>query len=862
MGIKKYALVTTMLMSMGTGSFIAAQAYAADANPDDELQEIVVTSIRKSLERSIEVKRQANAIVDVISAEGVGKFPDTNVAESLSHLPGISVDHQFGEGEKISILGTDPALNRILVDGQTIASADWGGNPNDPNSRTFNYSLLSPEIIDQAEVYKSTEARIDEGSLGGTVIIHTRKPLDLDANTLRGSVGYSYNTRSEQGNPRGSLLYSWKNPASTFGVMVAGTYDKEDLSRAGIEFFGYQKGSTITSNPTVTGSGSLANATFPAGINAAYFKQTREREGLQAAVQYEPTDTIDLNLSGLYIHGVYNNFSQSRFIYPAASTNLFNAVTINNGLITSASLGQGAYTELDTNYRKTTVQTARVNLAGTWTPTKDWKVYTDVGYTRAFGGKDPEYLLSFYSSSPYSFSYDGTHTNVTSTDGSSTMDNMATRAAGKQVGGIAAQLNADSEAYGQMDVTHDINWGPITTVQAGVKYTDHMNTVRAYGSRTYSNGSTTLAQLGGSQVPSGLFDGLNASGDWLNFYSISQDAVINYLKGLNTTYYRDFGSEYKVTEQNSAAYTQVNFAGEKYRGNVGVRYVHTADDIKYWEYDNGASNPYGVTQTSRYGRFLPTFNFAYDVADDVILRFGAAKVIARPRYADMAGAFSKDDTQHTASGGNPNLKPYESNNYDVSAEWYFNKDSLVSGEFFFRQISSYIVNTATDMVLQDNTHGGTAVYSVSTPVNYSDANVKGFAAMYQTNIAYGFGVQTNYTYSIADTGTANINMPYLSRHTINFIPYYEQGPIQARVSLGWRSPYFTSIGRLDSRNMVDSYLQLDFSTTYSINEQMQVTFNASNLLDEMYYSYNNTKSAPIGYYKNGSVYSINMSYKM
>ncbi|MDE1150557.1 MAG: TonB-dependent receptor [Azospirillaceae bacterium] len=854
-------MATTILATMGLGAQALAQTTAQTANTDDDLQEVVVTSIRKSLERSIEVKREANAIVDVISAEGVGKFPDTNVAESLSHLPGINVDHQFGEGEKISILGTDPALNRVLVDGQTIGSADWGGNPNDPNSRTFNYSLLSPEIIDQAEVYKSTEARIDEGSLGGTVIIHTRKPLDLDANTMRASLGYSYNTRSEEGNPKGSLMYSWKNAASNFGVLVAGTYDKEDLSRAGIEFFGYNKGSTITSNPTVTGTGSLATATYPAGINAAYFEQTREREGLQAAVQYQPTDTIDLNLSGIYIHGNYNNYSQSRFIYPAASTGAFQAVTLNNGLITGATLGNGAYTELDTNYRKTTVQTARVNLAGTWTPTNDWKVATDVGYTRAYGGKDPEYLLSFYSSAPYSFSYDGSKTNVTYTNGSASGNALSTNGTGSQVGGIAAQLNADAEAYAQTDITHDVNWGPLTTIQAGFKYTDHTNQVQAYGSKTYSEGSVSLASLGATAIPNGLFNGLNASGDLVNFSTISKAAVVSYIDSLPTTYYTDYGSEYKVTEKNADSYIQANFKGDRYRGNIGVRYVHTDDDIKYWNSPDGGTTYDATTQNSRYGRFLPAANFAYDVSDDVVLRAGAAEVIARPRYADMAGAFSKDDTQHTASGGNPNLKPYESNNYDVSAEWYPNKDSILSGEFFFRQISSYIVTTSVEEVLPDNTHGGTATYDVSTPVNYTNANVKGFSAMYQTNLMYGFGIQTNYTYAIADTSNG-YNMPYLSRHTYNVIPYYEDGPFQARVSLGWRSNYFTSIGRLNSTNMTDSYMELDFSASYSVNDNMQITVGGTNLLDELYYTYNNVKSAPIGYYRNGSVYSVSMSYKM
>ncbi|WP_164678578.1 TonB-dependent receptor plug domain-containing protein, partial [Xanthomonas citri] len=159
-----------------SGSAMAAgqeqQAPAGTQSSTTELDTITVTGYRASLEKSQAVKRSANSIVDAISAEDIGKFPDTNAAESLAHLPGISVDRQFGEGEKVSINGTDPALNRVLLNGQTIASGDWGGNPTDTSGRTFNYTLLSPEIIGLMEVYKTPEARIDEGSIGGTVIVH------------------------------------------------------------------------------------------------------------------------------------------------------------------------------------------------------------------------------------------------------------------------------------------------------------------------------------------------------------------------------------------------------------------------------------------------------------------------------------------------------------------------------------------------------------------------------------------------------------------------------------------------------------------------------------------------------------------
>ena len=225
---------------------------AAPTNPSvSTLDEVKVVGYQASLGKALNVKRNADAIVDAISAEDIGKFPDTNVAESLSRLSGITVDRQFGEGEKVSILGTDPALNRVLLNGQTIASTSWGGDPNDPDSRSFNYSTLAPEVVGLMEVYKTPEARIDEGSIGGTVIVHTRKPLELERNTLTGTVSYGYNDRSEEGKPNASALYSWKNQDETLGVLTSVMHSQRVLRRDGVEIFGYDD---------------VAGAGFPAAV--------------------------------------------------------------------------------------------------------------------------------------------------------------------------------------------------------------------------------------------------------------------------------------------------------------------------------------------------------------------------------------------------------------------------------------------------------------------------------------------------------------------------------------------------------------------------------------------------------------------
>ncbi|WP_033480501.1 TonB-dependent receptor, partial [Xanthomonas phaseoli] len=475
-----------------SGSAMAAgqeqPAQASTPSSTTELDTITVTGYRASLEKSQAVKRSANSIVDAISAEDIGKFPDTNAAESLAHLPGISVDRQFGEGEKVSINGTDPALNRVLLNGQTIASGDWGGNPTDTSGRTFNYTLLSPEIIGLMEVYKTPEARIDEGSIGGTVIVHTRKPLDLPKNTIRGSVGYNYNDRSEEGNPRGSALWSWKNDDETFGALISATHDKQDLARAGIEFFGYNTGAGIPATANISGDGgSVATAKIPVGINSAFFQQTRERNGLQGALQWKPNEQNEFNLTGIYIKGKYNNFSESRYVCPGCGDqDKITSATVQNGYITQATVTDGAgngnqpYAQLDTNYRESTVTTKSLNLRHDFYG-ENWVFTTQVGNTKATGGKNPEYLMKFLlQDGGYDFAYDGSHTDVNYQNGAASNWGLPGSPAGlpagstatgaMQAGGIYYAKSEDQEKYFQWDAARDLSWGPFNKLQFGYKY--------------------------------------------------------------------------------------------------------------------------------------------------------------------------------------------------------------------------------------------------------------------------------------------------------------------------------------------------------------------------------------------------------
>ena len=214
---KKGALASSIALILAGGA--APMVMAAEEEKAAEIEVIQVTGIRGSLKENINAKRFADGVVDVITAEDIGKFPDKNVAESLSRITGVAVSRDFGEGEKITIRGAGPKYNRTLLNGQTVGTADWFIL--DEATRSFNYTMLPSVIVKGLEVHKSPTASIDEGSLGGTVILKTRRPLDMDANTASISLEAQYSETSGETDPLISGMYSWKNESENFGFMIS-----------------------------------------------------------------------------------------------------------------------------------------------------------------------------------------------------------------------------------------------------------------------------------------------------------------------------------------------------------------------------------------------------------------------------------------------------------------------------------------------------------------------------------------------------------------------------------------------------------------------------------------------------------------
>lgn len=899
----RYALLAGTVSALALSAGVAV---AQDANaPATEVDEVVVTGIRASLRQSIDTKRAADGIVDVVTAEDVGKFPSANVAEAITIIPGVTVDRAFGQGEKVSILGTDPALNRTLLNGQTVASADWFLL--DQPGRTFNYALLAPQIVGKVEVFKTPEARIDEGSIGGTVDVSTRRPLDLGERTISGAVTWLYNDRSEEGDAQLSAMAGWRNADRTIGVLFSAQRAVDQLRRDGLESYGTipasyyaggnaeNPGGNSIANGNCTGACAAALQANPnaRGLNAfgtSYFEQERERNSYTAAVQWRPLPQLDLNFDWLRVDASYDNTAQAMFAFQGNTWNSLGALTdvqIDGGVITKASF-KNALSVWDVQYREAAVTTDSYRLDGKWTG-DNWDLSGEFGYTKAEGGTQRQLFGEFLNWADYTVDFTGapgtpgvlTYKNGNVLNNASAFSFDGGWGAGDPSvgptgynpgwgGNIVSKPTMDEETYFQADLGFDRE-GFFNRFQFGYKYRAHETDQKMSGVTVQVYGDPDNASLFDPQVAPGTYlRGFNVNDQMKGRVHLNGAKLADYIS--SGGYLRPwqpkptptvFGNaeftaqNWNIQEDVNALYAQADFENERVRGNVGLRYVRTESESGGFTCVNQTATGCGTTaadwkwsvSSKEYDDFLPSLNLAINASEDVIVRVAAAKVISRPNYADMSNYFWLSDQILTGGGGNPDLDPYKSTNLNLAAEWYFARNAILSGEIFYKKIDNYILQITKPEQHFNQAQNAVTTYQISRPINAGSADLKGATFAYQQNYAYGLGLLANYTYvdGSADNGQ---DLPFNSKHQVNISPFFESGPFSARVTYTWRSKYFTGVDRGDNM-YVRAYTGLDATAGYAFNDRVSLTVSGQNLLDSEYYAYANSVNLPRGIYRSG-----------
>lgn len=321
------ASTIAIIATLGSATAAFAQQAPADEEPSTE---IIVSGVRASLDRSIDLKRNSSGVVDGISAEDMGKFPDTNLAESLQRITGVSIDRVNGEGSKVTVRGFGPGYNLVTLNGRAIPTAslatigqDQGGDGAAGNTRSFEFSNIASEGVNRLEVYKTSRASVPGGGIGAAINIVTRKPLD-GASGLTGSIGAKAfydgsDTDSARVTPEVSGLLSWASDDDTFGVSLFGSWQRRNNSAPSVtvndwnvetfaDFSNTARGRVNASTVFVGAPSASTLVAFPNDVRFHYSEFKRERLNGQLTLQFKPSDSLEITADGTY----YENKSEEQ----------------------------------------------------------------------------------------------------------------------------------------------------------------------------------------------------------------------------------------------------------------------------------------------------------------------------------------------------------------------------------------------------------------------------------------------------------------------------------------------------------------------------------------------------------------------
>lgn len=818
---KKGMLASSIAMILAGGA--TPFAMAAEESADQETEVIEVRGLRGSLKANVNAKRFSDSVVDVISSEDIGKFPDKNVAESLARIPGVTIQRQFGEGSAVSIRGAGAEFTKTTLNGQNVASTGWFVL--EPAKRSFNYELLPSEIVGDLEVYKSSQADIIEGGVGGTVIVNTRTPLELDANTAYLSAEAMYSDDSGSTDPLLSGMYSWKNEEESFGVMVSGVHQERQLQRQGNEAF------------------------WEWGAGPVAFEQERERQAFTVALEWAPVDNLSFVLNAMDMKMAANNTNYALWLTQGDHSWSGNTpeqclggdCTDPRGTAVKGQLATGFY---QARPREATMNSDLIDLKTTYEG-EAFTLEVQFGKTTSTGGTDFEMVLDDGVNTPivggtYDFTQGKQTWNLPNGIGG---QSMADYDPGSLAMGTGSNFNktpkTDEEQYFQADFEYQLDGDFISSVKTGIRYGDHNTTSRRYDfvqADGFDNVFTTSGHRTGT-IDVGYGNYAISKFDMNHYKALAKASIVGETE--------DFGAYRELDETNAAAYVMATYSTGDLRGNFGVRYITTDASSIY--YQNGKK----VATDGSYSEILPSLNVAYNLQDDVIIRAAAARVIARPQYNDMyvnpnvLGADDDNPNNQFWVMGNVGLKPFLADQFELGIEWYFNDSSLLGATMFYKNVSNFVSITNTPGVATADLPNGEFTgtlrpeeevfgWTVQEKNNDNKGKVKGIELQYQQDFANGFGLMGNYTYT--DTSTSSDTFPsdqnpFLSdssKHVVNASGFYENEDFSARISYNYRSEYMLREEGAYGNRLHDGFGSLDLSGVYHVNEMIDLKLDVIN----------------------------------
>lgn len=873
--LAQIAAVSAVLAAAGLASAQTPPPTTAQNDEPVLLDTFTVTTLRASLASAQEIKQNSPEFVDSIVAQDVGKFPDNTVAEALQRIPGIQVGRSNGEVSSVVIRGL-PNIE-TTINGYEVFTG---------TGRGVAFQDIPAEMIAGLDAYKTISPDKLEGGVAGLIDIRLRRPLDFKeglsaATTLKGL----YADQADEYSYNGSVLVSnhWKTSGGDFGALIDVSYTRRRYQDQVLDNYVHFGANGETFNIATDASG--ASGFYADNFGWQILPGDRKRTGISLGLQWKGKNGFEL-----YSDTLITNYRERRDV------NFFIAIPSWGGFrpaneVTLYPAGYGGWNN-DGNKDGTPDRfvrslTARDTVTLSSTQAFDNKTDTVQG---AVGGKWDRDRLKLTGELSYSFSTVKTKgiildTGITSPTQALAITYNDNDAATVQASGVdyangdnyfLTQFydqwsRAHSDFYaGKVDALIRLDSPAIRSLQFGSRVSN-----RKVGFRADSPGGTFIwdaaraSNLPGMGMVTSTEPFVGSSHvNIRKFWTPSSDWL---LAEKNTDQLRsifgkpagrplpELGSAFNDTERSYAFYGLANYSfdagGHPLDGVFGARFVNTRQQLAGYQHPiiidpvtgTTSQGPGYVPTANSKDRWdvLPALNGRLKLADGLFLRGSVTRTVTRPNFNDLNPALSVTAATMTVpgsgSGGNPDLNPIKSTNYDLSLEYYFSKTSLASVAGFYREIDGYVQNYASS-----ETIGGRS-YNVTRPRNTRNGHLQGLEISYQQFFDFlpdafkGLGVQSNYTYiegkSENPLTLQEQSIAQVAKHNYNVVLIYEKGPVSARLAYNWRGKFIDSFnqpGLQPTTVWVQPRGQLDFSASYELRPGLLLTLDATNLTRSKY----------------------------
>ena len=783
-------------IALAVAACFAAPLHAQQADPpagaQDEatnLDAVVVSGIRGSVYRAQDIKRDADTFVDSVTALDIGALPDRSVTETLSRIPGVTIDRflSVGDPEHFSAEG-----GGVQVRGLTQVRSELNGRDSFSASggRALSFQDVPSELMAGVDVYKNQTAEMIEGGLGGTVDLRTFMPFDFEASRLGASFSANRGDFGDQVKPSGSMLYSnrWETGAGDFGILVDVAHSELATRTDGM----FVRPFFSTVNSDLDGDGTSERLWLPRGADWRTLEYERERQGAYVALQWRPNE--DLELFATAFQSKYDELWYEDAIFvsndplqvrldPGQPYALDGNVFVSGRLRSNGDIPMG--TDIRASHRESRTSDYSVGLK--WAFSERTEFSTDLQFIKA-DTRALDSTVSLGVNVPY------IDVDVGSGRPRIGVDEQFTANPANYYWGFTMDHRDDNEAEEvawRADLKHSFDAGFINSIRFGVRLTDRDATSVDTG---YDWQPVFQTWMQGWALPGGALPGLDLDGTvnsglvnlqtFQNFYrgdagtpgafyapvlSTALDFPQSYLDihGAAIPYYsccygqitpRDLDDpQWRNTqgEKTTAGYFMLSFGDDEalFDGNVGVRVVRTENEADgFLVYPDLAFAPYlgagesvPITASNSYTDVLPSLNLRWEFAPNLIGRFAASKAIARPAFSDMqayqqlsaavrdgftpdpGSVLSPDDLELSGSStDNPYLEPMKANQFDLSLEWYFAPDKGgMAWVNFFYKDVEDYFRQQTELVPYPGVDGNEYDYLISRLVNVGTAKIQG-----------------------------------------------------------------------------------------------------------------------------------------